>query len=134
MITPLDVTGKLYKLLNVADVKNLITGNVYNAQPRPNYTKGKSKSDVTIWPLAQTWDDIQAGIFNVNVIVPDNADGTVGTVLINQITKIVSALLHKVYIYELDAEVKIQRATLMTDAELSEHYMNIRVYVENPNI
>lgn len=134
MITPLDVTGKLYKLLNVASVKGLINGALYNSQPRPVYVKGQSKSDITIWPLAQTGSSLQTGVINVNIVVPDKPNGTTDTVLINQITKAVISVLDNAYIDEIEAEAEIQRMTLLADTETGEHYMNIRVYFANPNI
>ena len=134
MITPLDVTGKIYKLLNIDSVMALLNGNLYNSQLRPKYTKGQSKRDITISSLAYTGGSLQTGVINVNIIVPDRTDGTADNVQINTITKAVTALLENKYQNEIQAEIEIQRLTLLEDQELGEHYMNIRLAITNPNI
>lgn len=134
MKTGLDMIDIVWTMLNASPLQSLITGGIFK-HLRP---AGGSKEDVVINSLSVTHEQLQNGIANVNIYVPNlvvNANGIQDDTQpnhsrLNELTKVAIGLLEENWMSDLNYDV--QQHMLIRE-ETGEHYMNIRLqfYIEN---
>ena len=137
MKTTLQFVDLVWARLN-ADVSlnNAIDGGIYK-QKRPD---GSIKKDVVVNSLAVDNEQLQRGVINVNIHVPnllvvineqpDNSQPD--HVTLNEISQIVIGLLKDYWGTEFHCDIQTQ--SLIEEPELKENFVNIRVSVFSINI
>lgn len=76
MKTGLDMVNDAFGILNVPDITTVITGNLYKLA-RP---KNSKVEDIVINALPLTAEQLQKGVFNVNIHVPNLKNVVIGGV------------------------------------------------------
>jgi len=137
MITTLDIVDFLYGYLSNSSLPgNLNGGAIYKHQR----LIGSIKNDVVINCLPVNNEDLQKAIANVNVYVknmPVNKGGLVDHLQpdhgrLKHLATMVVNLLQDYY-NDDGWHIDVQQQNLMSDDELTEHYINIRVEFYNIN-
>lgn len=139
MRSTLDIEDRIYQVLNVPSLTNIISGKVLKRK-RPVYQKTESKEDVVINCLPITGDQLQSCVSNVNIHVPnlvltiagqpDNDQPDTGR--LNEIFSVVEPLLESFFLDDVDGY--IQSITVIEEEDLNEHFMNIRLQIHSINL
>lgn len=134
MNTILDAATAVFKLVNVASVKNVITGGIYKYR-RP---QNSNKEDIVINTPSLGSGTRQLGVVNVNIYVPDvqqSIDGKnvflVNTARLETLTNLVKPLIE-----ETDGEayvIMIENFELFDESDINYHFMNIRLRIQMYN-
>lgn len=131
MMTSFDAIDAVYQQLANAAVMNYITGNIYKVS-RPINASDDAKEDIVINSLGMPNADVQQGVVNVNIYVPNPSleingrqDNTQPAfVRLQQLTALVIEQVKEFYsgeywfLYQQDIPLQ---------AQTSEHAINIRV-------
>lgn len=130
MKTGLDMVSDAFSILNVTDVTTIITGNLYKLA-RP---KNSQLEDIVINALPITGEQLQKGVFNVNVHVPNLSNIVIAgasdnrqpdVTRLGEISKIVVEKLRDVV--GTDFHFSAQTGGLPIQDDDYTWYMNIRV-------
>ena len=134
MKTPVKLIQDIFSLLDVPAVKSSISGGVYPGK-RPD---GSRKEDVVVNCLPVTGDQLQRGIVNVNIHVPnleitisghpDNSQPDLKR--IEEIYQVVEPIIENGI--KDNTDVSIQQAILIEEG--NEHYLNIRLLTHTINL
>lgn len=134
MNTILDAATAVFKLVNVASVKNVITGGIYKYR-RP---QNSNKEDIVINTPSLGSGTRQLGVVNVNIYVPDvqqSIDGKnvflANTARLETLTNLVKPLIE-----ETDGEayvIMIENFELLDESDINYHFMNIRLRIQMYN-
>lgn len=137
MITPIQAATILFKLINVPDVKNSITGTVQKLK-RKTVSEGQEKQDIVIIPLPTVPGGLQEGYLNVNIHVKDFEEpiNSVNNLIpdsetLDRISAVVIPLIDDVM--SENVLFWITNITLFEDTDLEEHYLNLKVRFGHPN-
>jgi hypothetical protein len=76
MKIPIDISDRLYTIVNVASVTGTISGSVYKGSKPESIAQLQSTQNILIVPLGSLNTSVQQHICNVNIYVPDFSDGT----------------------------------------------------------
>jgi hypothetical protein len=135
MNTTIDIAQAIYRLLKNSPVPAAISGGIYYKRP-----VGSLLEDIVINSLPITAYGLQEGTANVNIHVqnlqltiagqPDNSQPNIQR--LQQIAALVIPILEDAFIN--DITITIQQQTLFEEAELREHYLNLRLQIFSPNI
>jgi hypothetical protein len=132
MISTLEIIDKLYMVLNVTDVTDVISGGVYKSKRPIN----SNAEDVVIGCLPTVNLQIQPAVANVNIHVPnlniagDNTQPNFAR--LRELTTLVISKLTDQYkgSYWFD----VQSQGTYPEDEINQHYSNIRVQFFNNNL
>lgn len=123
--TSLDQDSIIYNVLSNSALKNEISGKIYNNSQIEDY----SKENVVIKSIVIAGDDIQRGVTNVNVHVPDlifdNITQPNGS-RIQEILQITTTALEEHYQEDYNFVITEQFGLIREDG-LKSHYFNLRV-------
>lgn len=112
MLTPIDITTRIYSIINVPAVKSLISGDIYNGSLPEKQEGVETLQNIVIIPLTSLNTDVGDHIVNINVMAPDLSNGTANTVKLNQIT---NAVIDEIYAYESTSDYfEIQEDLIQT--------------------
>lgn len=136
MKTTLDEVDIIWSAVNASALKTAINGGIYKHKRVLN----SSKEDVVINALPITSEQIQNGIVNVNVHVPNHsvqlADGVDNSqpnhTRLKALATIAVAVLKDTWADDYNFDV--QQQILIEDKEANDHYINIRLEFFNVNI
>ncbi len=136
MKTTIDLVNDVFTLLNVPVLTGAISGKVYKHR-RPTNSK---KEDIVVNCLPVTGDQLQTAVVNINIHVANlklQLNGTTDLsqpdhVRLNAIAGLVTPLIEDASINDLVTSV--QQQTVIEEAEIDEHYINIRVNIFNINV
>lgn len=135
MKSTLDVIDSVWGVMNASPVKTVITGGVYK-HLRPAASK---LEDVVINSLPITGEQLQAGVANVNIHVPD-LEVNIGGVVEKQPNHLrlqvlcLAALTSLKDQWNEDYHFDVQQQNLIRDENGGDHYINIRLDFYNINI
>lgn len=129
-MTSTEVIDEIFKRLNNASVKSMITGGIYKMQRPTNSVK----EDIVVNSLGMLNEQLQKGVVNVNVFVPDLAV-TVNGIQQRQPNFLRLDLLSRQVTTELrnrrDSASRFwydyQQDRLFKDENSDQHFINIRV-------
>jgi hypothetical protein len=130
MLTPLDITTRIYSILNVPAIKTLIGGDIYKDSMPEKQEGVDTVENIAIIPLTSLSSDVGDNIININVIVPDLSNGTANTAKLNLIT---NAVISELYNYEstsdyFDIQKDMIQTRLIRDSN-NKSFINARVQV-----
>lgn len=136
MITTLEVVDWIYLLIDQSALKNEITG-VVNKQNRP---QNSNKEDCVINSLGISSAQLQEGVVNVNIYVPNITISSAGTQDLSQpdwkrlkhLTKVAVELLNEYWAD--DFHFILQNQTIIKDDESDSHFVNLRLEVYANNL
>lgn len=135
MKTIFDAVEKVYRTLNVSEVKSQITGGIYLHNSRP---ADSIKEDISINSLGIGSEVLQKAIVNVNIHIPAKKivvsginQYTADAARFKAISNIVLPLLKDTWID--DCHFEVQQQNLMQDLKENQFISNIRLefYFEN---
>jgi hypothetical protein len=135
MMDTLQIVDAVVSHLIGSPLKIAITGDIYPDRRPPN----SDMEDVVVNSLPVNAEQLQKGIVNVNIHVPDASihfnemDDTVpDRTRLKQLATIALANLKDIWIgtYHFD----VQQQTLLQDEEAGDHYINIRLEFFNENL
>ena len=134
MKTPVKLTQDVFSMIDVPAVKNSISGSVYPGK-RPD---GSRKEDVVVNCLPVTGDQLQKGVVNVNIHVPNlqitisgQADNSQPDLKrIQEIFEVIEPIIDDAI--KNDTDISIQQAILIEEG--NEHYLNIRLLTHTVNL
>lgn len=141
MKTTLDAEDILYTYLNTSTLKTAVQangGDIYK-QGRPANDK---KEAVVIVSLPLNNEQLQEGIVNVNIFVPNvvinvnemQDDSQPNHPRLKQLATIAAGLLNDVFLSNSDCGFYMQQQSLIKDDQSKEHFINIRVNFYGPNL
>ena len=131
MITILDATDYIYTWLKDKQIKTAVTGGLYKHKRPVN----SAKEDVVIIPLTLDADQLQEGIMNVNIHVPNLVLGSGATqdktqpdhARLKQLTTMAVEVLTDIWLDDGQVNFSVLQPLMFEDAEINQHYMNIRL-------
>jgi len=139
MRTPVDIVDILWGKINSSSLKSALAtgGGVYKRQRPIN----SNKEDVVINSLPLLNEQLQVGVANVNIHVPDKQINQVGiqttvanTVRLKALVDTAVTILKEDYSAD-DYHFEIQQVSdLMKDEDASSHFINIRIEFYSLNI
>lgn len=126
----IDIVDRVYQVINVTPVKATINGSIYkNGQPE-KIQDAAITQNITINPLTNLNTPVGNSVCNINIYVPDLANGTPDTVKLNTIFAAVKAVLQA---YESNTDYfNIDMDTLTTRVIRDEQnlsFLNLRFEV-----
>jgi hypothetical protein len=135
MKTTLDLVDIIWSAVNASALKAAINGGVYKHKRVLNSTK----EDVVINALPITAEQIQNGIVNVNIHVPNlkvqtaaGVDDQPNHTRLKALATIAVGVLEDTWADEYNFDV--QQQILIEDKEANDYYINIRLEFFNVNI
>ncbi len=137
MKTTLDLVDDIFELLDITPVHNvMLSGDVF-LNERPDNHKNEC---IVINSLPVTGEQLQRGVVNVNITVPnlkltingqpDNSQPN--RARLKAISAVVIPILEDAFVN--DTVTGIQTITLVNDKEIKEHFLNIRVETNSINL
>ncbi|MEZ2446124.1 hypothetical protein AB6805_30625 [Chitinophaga sp. RCC_12] len=136
MTTTLEAVDSVYHKLAVGILPGTITGGLYK-ENRPTNSKSE---DVVINSLSINSEQLQEGILNVNIHVP-NLIISVNSIQDNSQPDFVRlktltalAISDLIDVWTGNIHYTVQQHALFSDNELNEHYSNIRLEFYSTNI
>jgi hypothetical protein len=136
MKTTIDLVDAVFLLVNTDAVKAAINGGVYKHK-RP---LGSNLQDIVINSLPVSGDQLQEVIVNLNIHLPNMAISINSQEDLTQPDLVNFRILQDLVIplvdgaYTDDLDVVIQQQSLLEEEELKEHFLNIRLSINSPNI
>lgn len=130
MKTASDVIDILWSLLNASPLKTAINGGVYKMERPLN----SNVEDVVINTLPVNFLQLQTGLANVNVFVPNLLSGgesKPNTKRLKELSLLAVNALKDVW--SDDYHLEVQQQTLIKDEESNQYFINIRVDFFNIN-
>lgn len=128
MKTQFDQINALYKILDESSIKTVINGAIYKLR-RPVNSK---KEDVVINSVTIGEGNVQAGVVNVNIHVPDikvKIDGDTqsqpNTKRLGELTALAFGILEEVCSDEYS--FYIASSNIIEESEINSHFQNIRI-------
>ena len=128
MISTFDIETIIYDILNVASLKNIISGDVYKSDDRP---LNSDKEDIEINTIALTQEPYpQEGISNINIYVPDmevNIEGKNQLKANKARLKTISDKVKELILSDRKVCFMIDLENLVKDSDIKQHFVNIRL-------
>ena len=131
MITVLDAVDYIYTWLKDKPIKSAISGGLYKHKRPVN----SQKEDLVIVPLTLDADQLQEGIMNVNIHVPNLLLGA-GTaqdktqpdhLRLKQLASMAVESLNEVWMEEGQINFSVLTPIMFDEPEINQHYINIRL-------
>jgi len=137
MITTLEVVDIIWKYLSQSTLKTAIGGGIYKTRPM-----NSSKEDVIINSLPVNNRQLQAGIANVNIHVPNlvlQIDGMQDSSQpdderLKYLTVLATSLMQKVWVISKHFNFTVQQQVVFQEEGKDEHYANIRIEYYSVNL
>lgn len=128
MKTQFDQINALYKILDESSIKTTISGAIYKLR-RPLNSK---KEDVVINSITIGEGNVQAGVVNVNIHVPDikvkiddDMQNQPNTKRLGELTAMAFGILEEVS--SDDYSFFIASSNIIEESEVNSHFQNIRL-------
>lgn len=136
MKTTLNLVDILWQRINASPLKTAVTGGVYKHR-RPTASQ---KEDVVINCLPINNEQLQQGIANVNIHVPNKAIAVNGIQdntqpdheRLSELTEL--AITSLTDVWQDDYQFDIEQQQFFADEEAGDHYINLRIEFFNINI
>lgn len=137
MRTTLDIVDILYHVLSGSGLASAISGGVYKHRP-----VNSGKEDVVINSLPVSGSQLQEGVANVNIHVPNlalNIGGIQDRTQPNHdrlktLTSLAVTTLNDVWRESGDVSFTVLTQSLFEEPEIFEHYVNIRLNYFSVNV
>lgn len=127
-----DIIDDIRKIINIPEITALVSA-IRPFESLPTDFSNKSKF-IVINMLAGTADQMQQGTVNVNIYVPDYADGYADVSNLRSITNAVYPLLDGAYTDFVSLEITNTPKTYKETDVPGYHYTNLRIRFYNPNV
>jgi hypothetical protein len=129
MKTTLDAVDIVWKFLDASSLKTAITGKIYKNQ-RPLDSEAE---DVVINSLPINNGQVQEGVMNVNIFVPnkpqqisERQDNTIADhARLKELATLATGLLKDIFLVATDCGFDVQQQSVIEDGET--HFVNIRI-------
>ncbi|RPE05554.1 hypothetical protein EGT74_24535 [Chitinophaga lutea] len=137
MRTTLDVVDIVWQWLNASPLKAAITGGIYKYRPQ-----NSTSEDVVINSLPITGEQVQEGVVNVNIHVPNpilNSNGTQDQSQANhprlkELASIAVESLTDIWVESAEVNFTVQNQMVFPEPDNNEHYVNIRLSFISVNL
>lgn len=137
MVTTLDAIDFIYRILDDSPIKAAINGGIYKLA-RPISSQ---KEDVVVNSLPVVNGDLQEGIANVNVHIPNlnintgNQDDTAPDFArMKVLAEMVRAALEDVWLQDESFRFTIQQQHIFYEPETASNYINFRIQYFSVNL
>jgi hypothetical protein len=127
MITGFQISERLFSILNVSAITNLLNGRIYPDR-LPRDPAVNDLRNIVIVPLVNMIDFVKQAVVNINVYCPDYDDGTPNATTFQAITDQIHLALESYSSLSDYFAIEIVSSGMVTD-ENNQTFLNIRIEI-----
>ena len=123
MKSSLDIIEELYQVINVAAIKSIISGKVYNGE-RPSSSE---LEDITIQTLANSSDYLQQGFININIYAEQLEAGRPNLAKFKQVIDVLIPMLDDIKSNEITIQIDDDKGVFKDQDKDDIYFYNLRL-------